>query len=107
MEREKTQSKQQRKEIPTKQGPYSFFQSQVQGPAGRRPAEGEQPVPCSWLQRDVWTPSSEPTLPVRGAQGAFSPPHTGRQYICSQQYQQPCGSQGWDREGEQSEMFLV
>lgn len=64
MEREKTQSKQQRKDIPTKQGPYSFFQSQVQGPAGLRPTEHEQPVLCSWLQKNVWTPNSEPTLPV-------------------------------------------
>ena len=70
MEREKTQSKQQRKEIPTKQGPYSFFQSQVQGPAGVRPAECKQPILCLWLWTNVWTPdfdeppNSDPLLPV-------------------------------------------
>ena len=42
MERgEKNQSKQQRKEIPTEQGSYSFFQSQVQGPGEVRPGPVE------------------------------------------------------------------
>ncbi|KAL0613988.1 UPF0764 protein C16orf89 [Plecturocebus cupreus] len=54
MEREKTQSKQQRKEIPTRQGPHSSSQPQVQGPAGERPAE---------LKTDQ-TPNSDPTLPM-------------------------------------------
>lgn len=40
--KKKTQSKQQRKEIPTKQGSYSFFQSQVQGPAEVRPGRVEE-----------------------------------------------------------------
>lgn len=106
MEREKTQSKQQRKEIPTEQGPYSFFQSQVQGPAGLGPAEHEQPVLCSWLQRTMWTPNAEPTLPVPTGQGAFSPPPQ-RLSISLLTIVPKDLAQRWAAEREQSEMFQV
>lgn len=66
----------------TKQGPYSFFQPQVQGPAGVRPAECKEPVLCSWLQRNACasdfdeTPNSDPLLSVPMGPRASSPcPH--------------------------------